>query len=275
MPFANVTDILFLSDSFSCNITLDKLRMLASTSKGIHKDLFGDLKSSKKQGSIPVIEHALLAMTKGSPNNWKLSFGDASYRFSLQRCKLIKHCRLLPSNDPYYMDVAKERRLKAGYSIGYIRFIDAYRLATTSTGGLKAAMKRRRDLDIKVLDSASKLLTNLESKFCKIRINIKQAVQFLQQSVTTLREGVVSKRRVSGETQLYRGIRVLEELGVDVSVAVFDIFFIEEQLALKKMKNIVQIKERTHHLEGRKTCLFARYKYHRMFCPAILADDFL
>jgi hypothetical protein len=275
MPFAEVSDILFLSDSFLTHITLDKLRMLASTNREIHTDIFGDSKSSKKKGSIPVIEHALVAMAKVRPNNWKLSFKEAKYRFSLQRCKLIKHCRLLPTNDPFHMDIMMERSLKAGYTNGRIRFIDAFKLASISAGGLKAAMKRRHEMDVKVLDSARKLLTNLESRMCQMRINVKKAIQFLKQSVTALREGVTCKRRVSGETELHRGIRILEQLNVDVSVAVFDVFYIEEQLGLNQMQNIMQIKERTHHLEGRKACLFGRYRYHRVFCPDILVVDFL
>lgn len=283
MPLAAVSDILFLSDEFWGHSTLNSLRMLVSTCKGFRVDLQGSAK--KKSGnSAPLIEHAVrVIVQRWSQDNggeWLLRFSDAKFRFSLQVDAMAKFCAALPGDDECHLSVDEVKRCKAGYFTAYIRFLDAYKLA--SKNGLRAAMERRDLFVKKVLRSARESLA-FHQPSNQMRSNLHAALKELEGNLARLRNdhGIdpkdkKSRKRISGETELLRDIRLVKQLYADVNSATCEGLFIRSKLAVRDNKvDIPRLERRVADYRSAGKTLVARYRAHSVRCPGKMTLDCL
>ena len=270
MLLASITDILYQSDPFWGKLDLDALRMLVSTCKLFRAELLADGKKKKKKVGQTLFDHALLTIMKSSPKVRMLSFESAKYRFALQVDMMTKHCVALPVEDVFHLSVHDVHRFKTGCFYAQIRFIDAYHLA--SKNGLKAAMERRHRFETKVLDSAREIVAALDGRLMPLRFKIRAAGVQLKKNLANLRKDAVGKKKVPGENELSKGIRLLNQLLTDLCCADCKLSRVRADILKKRY---LSIEPAVGELKGLKKTLVARYRAHAVYCPALLTVDCL
>jgi hypothetical protein len=274
MSLASVfPDILCLTDSFWSDSTLDVLRMLMSTSKGIR--------------AVLLVERAILAMMQTRPLVMKIS--DAKYRFSLQLNAMVRHCAALPVGDSCRIDEVCSGRytiqeyvtqLNRGNFRGCskIRFIDAYRLLVSSSSSsangnnnnnrIKAAMERRHLFDVDVLASVVSLVRMVGDRYERMEENVTNAIFKLYDGLGE-DEG---KKKVVGKNTLLHRIHQLEELSNDLVSAIFhmkDSFSVDRVAIIP----IPKTKANVHDYSRLFPTLVNRYRLHSAKCPELMTMD--
>jgi hypothetical protein len=231
--------------------------------------LLGEGRKKKTVGQT-LFDRALLTIMKSSPEVRMLSFESAKYRFALQVDMMTKHCAALPVEDDFHLSVHDVRRFKIGCFFAQIRFIDAYHLA--SKNGLKAAMERRHRFETKVLDSAGEIVAALTGRLMPLRLKTRLAIVELKKKLANLRKDAVGKKRVPGENELCKGVRLLSQLLTDLCCADCNLSRVRSDILKKKY---MSIEPAVGTLKGLKKTLVARYKAHTVYCPALLTVDCL
>lgn len=308
MSLASVSDILCHVDSFWSDSTLDVLRMLMSTSKGIRSVLVvceeedGGVKKNKKNLSrksplrlptLPIIilspiERAILAMMQTRPLVMKIS--HAKYRFSLQVNAMVRHCAALPVGNSCRIDEVCSGRftiqayvtqLNRGNMHGRIHFIDAYRLASfsSSNGKMKAAMERRHLFDVDVLASVVSLVRMVGDRYERMDENVTNAIFKLYDGLEEAQKkkdvaATGKKKKVVGENALMNSIHQLEGLSNDLDSATFhmkDCFGVDRVATIP----IPKTKANVHDYSALFPTLVNRYRLHSAKCPELMTMDCL
>lgn len=280
MLLSETTGILYQSDHFWGNSNLNTLRMLMSTCKEFNAELRGEAKKKQKKGappqpvSLPIIEAALLSIIRLRPlanSSWGLSFNTAKYQFSLQASVLIAHCSALPAADRFHLSDAHAAGFKGGYyHFAQISFIDAHLLASKKTG-LKIAMARRHQFEVKLIKSAREVIAAVDGRLTPLRCNVRAAGIQLKKDVDTLRKDVVGKKKVPGENTLRLRMRMLTKLHDDIRLSEYKLAFIKRSLAEGFFNIALKIKE----LKALKKVIVCRYKSHSNFCPVLMPLSFV
>jgi hypothetical protein len=277
MQLSYVTDCVFQSDSFWGNANLNVLRMMVSVCKGLKAELLGDVKKNKKEVQrMPLFNHALLTIIRLRPEKneqWTLSIKCAKYCFSLQIDTMLKHCAALPVEDEFHLTDREIGRFKGGYTSGYIRFIDAFNLA--SRIGMKIVMQRRHLFETKIMESAVAILAALGGNIKQPRLNVKEAIVQLKITLATLRKDVVGKKKVSGESELLKGIRLLGLLLTDFGSLHWKLVIINHAIRPTTKRNYLSIESVVSEIKCQKKSIVERYKKHRSFCPGVMKTDCL
>ena len=248
MPLERVSSIILLSDSFWETSTLDVLRMLMSTSKGFHAEL-------NTTTSSGMVEHALLAMIKNRPsgfNRWMLRFSDASYHFSLQMDEMITYCAALPlENRSHVPNGTSTKKMR-------IFFIDAYRLAVSN--GMKGAMERRHQFDMKVEESANKLMEKFGfDLFTTMESKIDDGIRKLLHGSSRCEIDTLPK------------IHSLTTLLTDINDFIFGLF----RLLPSKRKKPDVAEAFVRDLNDKAMAIVACYRTRSVFCPDAMPLDFI
>jgi len=278
----SVINIVLSSDEFWAKSTLNVLRNLASVNKELHSDLMGST-SGKTKGDknkkAPIVDQALKVMIQRRPmamKRWKLNIQQARYIFSLKVTTITQHCVALPQSDTFFsMTEYKAKRVREDSSLhtsNYIRFIDAYRLAVNSPGGLKAAMRRRQEVDKKVLKVAEDAMDNYLDTLQSMGDSLMDAIEKFESDLTQLREGATTTKRLPGEAELHRKIRILKILYDDAGFANSNAHLLLESLSVKDIPEIIQ---RTREVKKTKESVFRRYRMHSGLCSELMKTDFL
>ena len=297
MPLAAVSDILFLSDEFWGNSTLNSLRMLTSTCKGFRAELQGSAKKAtatttdKETAHTTTTERAMLAMIRHRPTDnseWTMGFIDAKYHFSIHAAEMIRFCSALPVDDPCHMSEYYATLYRSGlHSIARIRFIDAYRLVSRKNNGIAAAMERRARHDRRVLQSAKEVVALFSGPSNTMRLNVRAAYQELEdvQLVEIQRNKHQKNKRVPRENELIKSIRLLKVLHQDIRSAmeienrINDDLFRHELLLIGGIfvdaVDIPQLEKSVAEYRSARKTLVARYRAHSVYCPGIMGLDCL
>ena len=264
MLLASVTDnVLYVSNSFWANATLNVLRMLLSTSKGFNAALTGVNE-----------QHALLAMIKNRPNainGWVLKMSDAKYRFSLQLDAMVERCVALPVNDRCHIRAALDGSHVGGCGVyGTIHFIDAYRLAANGVGGMRVSMEQRHQFDMRVMESVRELCGKVSFDLLRVmQSNIDYAVRLLLEKSSRLKwyhEGYVLR---DYETEIETKIHFLGRLSKDVREVSFDVGY------LLTKKNTPAVDSDVRGLTIKARALVSRYKSQTEYCPEAMSIEVL
>jgi hypothetical protein len=275
----SVINIVLSSDEFWANSTLNVLRNLVSVNKELHTDLMGS--SSKTKGDnkkAPIVDQALKVMIQRRPmamNKWKLNIQQARYMFSLKVTTMTQHCVTLPQRDIFSMTEYTAKRVRENssrHTSVYIRFIEAYHLAVNSPGGLKAAMRRRQDVDKKVLKVAEDAMDNYLDTLQSMGDCLMDAIEKFESDLAQLREGATTTKRLPGEAELHRKIRILQILYDDAGFANSRAHLLLESLSVKDIPEVIQ---RTREVKKTKESVFRRYRLHTGLCPELMKTDFL
>ena len=251
--------ILFQSDHFWESASLGVLRMLVMTCKEFRVEL----------RDKALLDHALLTLTRHEPT---LNLTEAKYRFSLKLDAMVRHCAMLPSEDTLHISEEELKDIKFNYHRFHIRFIDAYYMACKN--GLKAAMDRRHRFETKIMDSGRKTAEALHGRLLPLMRNTREAQTELKKNLAALRKDSVGKKRVPGENELHKGIRLLKRLQTDLAVANFMVTDVRDQ-STSARPNIQRIGGYVADLKILKKTLVARYRAHAVYCPALLTTDCL
>jgi hypothetical protein len=275
MLLTSVSSILFQNDEFCAAATLDALRMIVSTCKGVRNELVGYAGKSKKKQTQSLLENAVLLMVQRRPagtNGWNLMrFHDAAHRFSLTISSMTKFCMALPEDSEFYIAPDKAKTSKEYRSIS---FIDALNLAAKT--GLRAAMERRHEVYTKVLNAARETVQKVERPLQHMRDNVKSAKLQLKKAVAELRKGVTNPKRVAGEKELHHGMRLLDQLATSIRSTLTDVWhmsYLARQFP--HMKKIWHLKQDMAKINLSKKSIVWRYKTHRAHCPAMMTADCL
>lgn len=259
MPLVSVTDILFQSDEFWANSTLDSLRMLVKTSKGFKVTLQGEGKKKKDTPLPSLTVQAITVMMERRPTangEWMLRFVDAKHWFMLRMDTMVDFCTKLPAESSFHLSEADTERVRKGGTT-YICFMDAYKL--TLNMGLKAAMERRAHSHQKLMDSAFDSL-DFHRPSDTMRKNIRAAIRVLKADEQT--------------AKVKKGLRLLDKLDLDVCMTHGDRTVIKYALQ-KRPRDIERFKKCiSNYINARRT-LTKRYKDHSVYCPEKMPTEFL
>ena len=273
---ASVSSIVYFCDSFWGEFDLNTLRNLISVSKGFHDELVLSAATTTTTASVQkksnsgggggrnMIEHALLSMIRTRPaalNGWVLDFQHAKHCFSLPMHMMLHHCSMaLPVWDRCYRSYRENiYKNRNKHAVGPIHFIDAYRLTAGRPGGLKAAMERRHQLEVKVQASARALIEKVGNRYALIEANARTAVDELK---LALPNGCRSTR-----------IRYLQELIFSTSHAAFHMASTVEQACVCRVTH--ESSHDVHISNKRFKTLVARYRTHSVYCLLVMTLDFL
>jgi hypothetical protein len=259
MPLASMPGILFHCELFWAGSTLEMLRNLISTSKGFNSELV----IVKKGQSL--VEFAIESMMKNNPNfmnKWVLKFSYAKYCFSLQMDMMLHHCVLLPAGDRCHLGIRYWIYKRKTYPNLLIHFIDAYRLTLKRPGGIKAAMDRRHILEVKVKASAAAHVEKVGNSYRLIEANSNKAAERLKMTLRN-NDGAFT------ETELRKGIRLLEQLGFDAGLSSLRMASSSvERPWIKEIRPDAR-EELRSQIQLFKT-IVTRYNNHSKFCPLVM-----
>ena len=282
MSLIAVTDIVFSLDEFWAKSNLNTLRNLASVNKELRASVMGtpvDKKGKKTpQKKPPFVDRALKIMIQSNPtvmNHWKLTILQARCMFALKVPTMTQHCSLLELTDPCYVndyEVELVRNDTSHQQRKHIRFIDAYQLAVNSPGGLKEAMRRRHEAETKALKAARDIMTNYAATLQSMGDCLMDTIEKFEEDLVQLRKGATGKKRVPGETELHRKIRVLNWLYDDAGYADSRAFLLGHSI---KTKNLSEIIHRTKEVKISKERIFNRYRTHSVMCPELMLTNIL
>jgi hypothetical protein len=276
MPLVSVTDILFQSDEFWANSTLDSLRKLVGTSKGFKVTLQDeDLKVKKKNNtSLPpsLTIQAMTVMMERRPAanaGWELRWVDAKHWFMLNMKTMAVFCTRLPAESPFHLseeeaEKAQEKRdpfvvrfMQRREDSAYISFMDAYKL--TLNTGLKEAMKRRAHFDQGLMDSAFETL-NFQKPSDTMRKNIRAAIRVLRANEQT--------------AKVKKGIRLLNKLDEDFWSVNNNACMIKDWMKMRP-RNVERFKLCISEYKTLRQTITKRYKAHSVYCPEKMPTEFL
>ena len=282
MSLIAVTDIVFSLDEFWAKSNLNTLRNLASVNKELRASVMGtpvDKKGKKTpQKKPPFVDLALKIMIQSNPtvmNHWKLTILQARCMFSLKVPTMAQHCSLLELTDPCYMNEFEVKLVgndTSNQQRKHIRFIDAYQLTVDSPGGLKEAMRRRHEAETKALKAARDIMTNYAATLQSMGDCLMDTIEKFEEDLAQLRKGATGKKRVPGETELHRKIRVLNWLYDDAGYADSRAFLLGHSI---KTKNLSEIIHRTKEVKISKERIFNRYRTHSVMCPELMLTNIL
>ena len=259
--------ILFQNDVFCASVSLNNIRLIISTCKGIRNELGRDAGKSKKKQIQSLLENAILLMAKHRPTNeWNsMRFHDAAHRFSLSIPSMTKFCLALPEDSEFFLP---QDKAKASKEYRCISFVDALNLATKA--GLQAAMQSRAKVYGKVLNLALKVIQKVETPLRHMRGNVKSAKLQLKKAVAELRKGVTKPKRVAGEKELHHGMRLLDQLFESISSTLNDVWHLGYLSRQTPMTKIHHIKKYLTSINSETKGIVARYKTHSSHCPAMM-----
>jgi hypothetical protein len=259
MPLVSVTDILFQSDEFWANSTLDSLRMLVKTSKGFKVTLQGEGKKKKDTPLPSLTVQAITVMMERRPTangEWMLKFVHAKHWFMLRLDTMINFCTSLPAESSFHLSETDTEWVRKG-GTAFICFMDAYKL--TLNTGLKAAMERRAHSDQKLMDSAFESL-DFHRPSDTMRKNIRAAIRVLKADEQT--------------AKVKRGLRLLDKLDLDVCMTHGEVTVIKYSLE-KRQRDVEYLKKCIADYKKARQTLTKRYKAHSVYCPEKMPTEFL
>lgn len=286
LHFASVTDILFFSDSFWGNATLDVLRLLMSTSKGIRAEFVTTIETVKggknkkvAQPQQQPFERVMLTMKQNRPTAlscWTMGLIEAKYHFQISMAAMVKHNVTLPVGDRCRIDEVCDGTWSIDYYITQVKrgnffgrpidFIDAYRLMAKR--GVKVAMQHRSKFDAEVLASVESLVANVGDRYERMDENVANAIFKLSD---TLEEEASS----SGQQQqkiLKKSICQLEKFSnhlYSCNVHMKRCFSVENMASISKPKT----KRHVHEYNVLFNSAVAGYKAIRSKCPELMTLD--
>ena len=249
MSLVSVSDILFQSDEFWGNSTLESLRMVVKTCKGFRVTLQG--KDKQKEEQSPT-EQAIAVMIKRRPkanNKWELTFAEARDWFMLNTRTMVDFCAKFPEDNTFHLSEEDAEDARKGETSFPIGFLDAYKL--TVQIGLKAAMERRAHLDQKLITSA---LESLDFRLPSdtMRANVKAAID---------------KLKAGGQTvKMDKGLRLLDKLDLDFITTFSERASINDSMRVRE-RDVERLKKRIAGYKRASKTLTARYRAHSVYCP--------
>ena len=288
-PMASAMGVIVQSAPFWGELKFKSLWNLILTCKSIRSDIImvdggAAVKQTTKKSTtttVPstvtiIIEHALLSMmvnarpSSSDHENWTLLIKNARYRFSLGAAVMIKHCAALPVDNEFHMSEWDITQFNKGFIHPSIPFIDAFRLACNGNGGLKNAMERRKKVDGAVLDSAQKLVEQIDDRITDMRDKTDSAVKIMERALIDLVGDISSssakkkRKLVPGEGEIRKGLRLLLQLSIDLGDA---------NMKYRSMGRVVKsfnffnpsipaLELDVHQLKVTKAALINRYKTH-------------
>lgn len=273
MPLVSVTDILFQSDEFWANSTLDSLRMLVKTSKGFKVTLQEEEEGEAKKKKPSLTVQAMTVMMERRPAanaGWELKFVDAKHWFMLNMKTMAVFCTRLPAESPFHLSEAEAeeaqkkrdpfvvRYMQRREDSAYISFMDAYKLITLNTG-LKEAMKRRAHFDQGLMDSAFESL-DFQKPSDTMRKNIRAAIRVLRADEQT--------------TKVKKGIRLLNKLDEDFWSVNNNARMIKDWMKMRP-RNVERFKLCISEYKKLRQTITKRYKAHSVYCPEKMPTEFL
>ena len=139
-------------------------------------------------------------------------------------------------------------------------------------------MERRHQLEVKVQVLTRALIEKVGDRYKLIGVNCDKAAKELNVTLQTLKQdNPVSKKkneRVQGETELRKRIRLLEQLHIDAGWAT-----ILMEKAGAEYVVLLRITSGSnndvHDLARLFKTIVARYRVHSVYCPQVMALDFL
>jgi len=273
MPLVSVTDILFQSDEFWANSTLDSLRMLVKTSKGFKVTLQEEEEGEAKKKKPSLTVQAMTVMMERRPAanaGWELKFVDAKHWFMLNMKTMAVFCTRLPAESPFHLSEAEAeeaqkkrdpfvvRYMQRREDSAYISFMDAYKLITLNTG-LKEAMRRRAHFDQGLMDSAFESL-DFQKPSDTMRKNIRAAIRVLKADEQT--------------AKVKKGIRLLNKLDEDFWSVNNNARMIKDWMKMRP-RNVERFKLCISEYKKLRQTITKRYKAHSVYCPEKMPTEFL
>ena len=276
-----VSSILFQNEAFCGAASLNTLRDMVSTCKGARNELVGGAGKSKKKQTQSLLQDAVQLMVKRRPASveghlWRwdvLRFLDATHRFSIPMTTLMQFCMDLPADDENHLTPKPYKVSPALYGYMSIRFVDSLNLASKS--GLKAAMDRRHEVYTKAIQSAKETRRTFERPLEQMKVNIKNTTKELKRMMDKLRKDAVGPKRVEGESELHKGIRLLNQLADSLNSTLGDIWRAALMARDPRMQKIWHIRKQVAEIASAVKSIVKRYKTHSLRCPAFMTADCL